>query len=91
MIDDKSEGGAWRREYLARSLTTSQLREVISELEHCLAVERKRTKELGKELADSVASYMKLAGEMAALRRRISDADNPSAAASGRSPPSSPH
>ena len=91
MIDDKSEGGSWRREYLARSLSTSQLREVISELEYCLAVERRRNKELGKELADSVASYLKLTGEMMALKRRISGADNPSEAASDRSPPSSPH
>jgi hypothetical protein len=48
--DTESEGGAWRREMLARPLTVSQLREVISELEHCLAVERRRTRELVAEI-----------------------------------------
>jgi hypothetical protein len=51
MTDTESEGGSWRREMLARPLTVSQLREVISELEHCLAVERRRTRELTAEIS----------------------------------------
>lgn len=64
MIDDKSEGGSWRRELLARPLTISQLRQMISELEHCLAIERKRSNRLRDELHE--------------IKSRISGADNPS-------------
>jgi hypothetical protein len=51
MIDDKSEGGAWRRELLARPLTISHLRQMISELEHCLAIERRKNEALKNKIA----------------------------------------
>jgi hypothetical protein len=64
MDDTISPGGAWRRELLARPLTVSQLRQIISELEHCLAIERKRSDRLRDELHE--------------IKSRTSGADNPS-------------
>lgn len=86
-IDDISDGGAWRRERLSQSLSVNQLRDMISELEHCLAVERRHTKELMSRLADAVVKEMDLRAKLEAAIR-TSDEDSPSAAASSRSRPS---
>lgn len=86
-IDDVSEGGAWRRERLAQPLNVTQLREIISELEYCLSVERRRTKELVSRLADAVVTEMELRAKIEAAIR-ICGEDSPSAAASSRSRPS---
>lgn len=88
-IDTESEGGSWRREMLARSLSTSQLREIVSEMEHCLSVERQRTKDLVIKLTDAVETEMKLRAEIERLRSsRTSAVGSPSAAASDHSLPS---
>jgi len=88
-IDTESEGGSWRREMLARSLTVAQLREIVSEMEHCLSVERRRTKDLLMRLTDSVETEMKLRAEIERLKpSRTSGAGSPSAAASDHSLPS---
>jgi hypothetical protein len=88
-IDTESQGGSWRREMLAQSLSTSQLREIVSELEHCLLVERQRTKDLVIKLTDAVETEMKLRAEIERLKSmRTSAAGSPSAAASGHSLPS---
>lgn len=49
-IDTVSEGGSWRRELLAQPLSVSDLRVIISELEHALRVERERVKQLLAEI-----------------------------------------
>lgn len=86
MIDKESEGGSWRREMLARPLSTNQLREIISELEHCLSTERRRTSDLLLKLTDAVETEMKLRAEIARLKSsRTSAADSPSEAASDHS------
>jgi hypothetical protein len=87
MIDDQSEGGAWRRERLAQPLTVSQLRDMVSELEHCLAVERRKVHELVSRLSDAIVTEMELRGKLEAAIRTCG-ADNPSAAASSRNLPS---
>lgn len=76
MIDDKSDGGAWRREMLAGPLTVTQLREMVSELEHSLAVSRRnfetmRTQnvDLVKRLAEAVAQEMEARAKAARLER----------------------
>jgi hypothetical protein len=86
-IDNCSDGGSWRREMLARPLSVSQLREIISELEHALTVERSRTSAMVSELAAATAREMEL---RAALEHasRIFGAGSPSEAASGHSRPS---
>jgi len=70
-IDIESEGGSWRREMLARSLTVAQLREIVSEMEHCLSVERRRTKDLLMRLTDSVETEMKLRAEIERLKSAV--------------------
>lgn len=50
IIDNVSDGGSWRRELLARPLSTTELRVIISELEHALAIERKLLAEVQAEL-----------------------------------------
>ena len=69
-IDTQSDGGSWRREMLARSLTVAQLREIVSEMEHCLSVERRRTKDLVIKLTDAVETEMKLRAEIARLKTK---------------------
>jgi PIN domain nuclease of toxin-antitoxin system len=69
-IDTESEGGSWRREMLARPLSTSELRNIISELEHCLTVERARTRDMVTRLTDAVEMEMKLRAEIARLKTK---------------------
>jgi hypothetical protein len=70
-IDTESEGGSWRREMLARSLTVAQLREIVSEMEHCLSVERRRTRDLVIKLTDAVETEMKLRAEIERLKSAV--------------------
>lgn len=76
MIDDQSEGGAWRREMLAGPLTVAQLRDMVSELEHSLAVSRRnfdalrRTNiDLVKRLSEAVAKEMECRATVARMER----------------------
>jgi hypothetical protein len=77
-IDCESEGGAWRRELLARPLNVSELRDMIEELEHCLKVSRdnfetsrRQNVELVKKLAEAVAREMEVRAEVARLNEEL--------------------
>lgn len=81
MIDDQSEAGAWRREMLRQPLTVTQLREIVAELEHSLAVTRRdfeamrRTNvDLVKRLAEAVAKEMEARGLVTRLERELAEA-----------------
>lgn len=50
LIDNVSDDGSWRREMLAQPLSKSDLRVIISELEHALRVEREKNKALLAEI-----------------------------------------
>ena len=70
-IDTESDGGSWRREMLARPLSTSELRNIISELQHCLTVERARTRDMVTRLTDAVETEMKLRAEIERLKSSV--------------------
>ena len=78
IIDTESPAGAWRRDMLNSPATTTQLREVISELEHCLKVSRRDFDELRKvnlqlvkQLAEAVAQEMEQRALVAKLEREL--------------------
>lgn len=65
MIDVDSPPGSWRRELLARPLTVTECRQMISELEHALRVSRanfdrlrETNLDLVKRLSEAVAREM---------------------------------
>ena len=77
-IDTESKGGAWRREMLARALSTTELRQIVAELEHCLRQAKLREDDLRQQLgrlmrllSESVDGEMQLRGEVAALKREL--------------------
>lgn len=78
VIDVESEGGAWRRELLARPLNVSQLRDMVGELEHSLAVSRRsfeamreQNLELVKRLAEAVAREMEQRARVVRLEQEL--------------------
>lgn len=73
--DTKSPPGAWREEILKGPATTSQLREIIAELEHCLTIAREdcevlrdQNSRLINQLTASVASEMEARAHVARLK-----------------------
>lgn len=77
-IDTESPAGSWRREILNGPATPTQLREVISDLEHCLKVSRRdyaamreANMDLVKRLAESVAREMEQRGQVAKLEMEL--------------------
>lgn len=77
-IDIESPAGSWRREILKGPATTTQLREVISDLEHCLKVSRRdyqamreANMDLVKRLAEAVAREMEQRGRVAKLEMEL--------------------
>ena len=77
-IDTESPAGSWRREILNGPATPTQLREVISDLEHCLKVSRRdyqamreANMDLVKRLAEAVAREMEQRGQVAKLEREL--------------------
>lgn len=79
-IDTESKGGAWRREMLARALTTTELRQIVAELEHCLSQSRRREDDMRSQngrlmtlLSESVGMEMELRGQLAALKRELAE------------------
>jgi hypothetical protein len=80
MIDDQSDGGSWRREMLAGPMTVSQLRDMVSELEHSLSVSRRnfdalrqQNTELVKRLAEAVAKEMEHRAKVVRMERELSE------------------
>ncbi len=80
MIDNQSDGGAWRREMLAGPMSVSQLREMVSELEHSLTVSRRnfdtlrhQNTELVKRLAEAVGREMEQRALVTRMEREISE------------------
>ena len=78
VIDVDSDGGAWRRELLARPLSVPQLRDMVGELEHSLAVSRRsfeamreQNLELVKRLAEAVAREMEQRARVARLEQEL--------------------
>lgn len=78
MIDTESPAGSWRREIMNSPATTTQLREVISDLEHLLKVSRRDFDELRqanmhlvKRLAEAVAREMEQRAIVAKLEREL--------------------
>lgn len=78
MIDTESPAGSWRREILNGPATTTQLREVISDLEHLLKVSRRdfeamrqANMDLVKRLAEAVAREMEQRGRVAKLEMEL--------------------
>jgi hypothetical protein len=78
-IDTESPAGSWRREILNGPATATQLREVISDLEHCLKISRRdyasdareANMDLVKRLAEAVAREMEQRGQVAKLEREL--------------------
>lgn len=77
--DTESPPGAWRQEILKGPATTSQLREVIAELEHCLTAARNDCEilrdlnsRLINQLTESVASEMQARAQAARLKEEVS-------------------
>jgi hypothetical protein len=77
-IDTESPAGSWRREILNGPATATQLREVISDLEHCLKISRRdyaamrvANMDLVKRLSEAVAREMEQRGQVAKLEREL--------------------
>lgn len=52
IVDNQSPPGSWREEILRGPATTSQLREIIAELEQALRDEKTQNARLKKEILD---------------------------------------
>jgi len=52
IVDNQSPPGSWRKEILRGPATTSQLREIIAELEQALRDEKTKNAKLKKEISD---------------------------------------
>ena len=52
IVDNQSPPGSWREEILRGPATTSQLREIIAELEQALRDEKTKNAKLKKEISD---------------------------------------
>jgi hypothetical protein len=76
--DTQSPPGSWRQELLKTATSTTQLREIIADLEHCLKVardERDALQEqrdvLVQDLARAVEAEVKAVGRANELKRQI--------------------
>lgn len=52
IVDNQSPPGSWREEILRGPATTTQLREIIAELEQALRDEKTKNAKLKKEISD---------------------------------------
>lgn len=77
-IDTQSPPGSWRQELLKTAASTTRLREIVSELEHCLKVSRQeaealreKNNQLVSQLAEATALQMEALGKNEKLKQEI--------------------
>jgi hypothetical protein len=77
-LDNISPPGSWKEEILNGPATPTQLREIISDLEHLLRLSRaecetlsEQNSQLMNQLTDSVAAEMKARAHAARLKQEV--------------------
>jgi hypothetical protein len=69
--DNISEPGSWRREMLNKPLNVTQLRDIIAELEHLLAAEKRKTAEAVALATEATAREMESRAQISALQAEM--------------------